>query len=176
LHEVDSEGLLAAGMKRDVVTLTSGLTLVIPAWIGVVTPAPTPLHPMPLLTVVPAFILWGWNFRAAVVVPVGLFFAWNPKLLVGSARIPKRSYALLVVLTVLTIVSFVEGWPLGLRYQGLEYTRLVCALNCVWLACIWSIAVHASRVGPSFKLNLLFHWIVCAWLSWYAFPYLGELP
>jgi hypothetical protein len=31
-------------------------------------------------------------------------------------------------------------------------------------------------VAPSFRTNMFFHWILFAWLAWFAFPWLGELP
>jgi hypothetical protein len=120
-----------------------------------------------------AFLFSPW---LAVFAPVALFFAWNQAMFRGEAKIPRRSWVLLVVATALTVIWFVGGWRYGLEYQGLRHTRFVCAVNVIWLALLWTLFL-ATRKGPaSFKLNLLLHWILFAWLAWYAFPWLGELP
>jgi hypothetical protein len=51
----------------------------------------------------------------------------------------------------------------------------ICAINVAWLVSLWTILYSASKMR-SFKTNLLFHAVLFAWLAWYAFPYLGELP
>jgi hypothetical protein len=115
------------------------------------------------------------NWLAAFV-PMLLFVLWNPGLFRRNERIPKRSMVLLVVLTALTCFWFVDGWSLGLQYQGAEYTHVVCIVNLVWLALLWALLFYARIAAPSFGANLLFHFVLFAWLSWYALPSLGELP
>ena len=135
------------------------------------------LSPLPALTVLPAFFLSGWPLSlAAVTVPVLLFFAWNPGLFRSHAKIPKRSYILLLVATVLSVIWFVSGWNYGLKYQGARYTHMIFNLNVAWIGCLGVLFTRASRVGTSFKTNLFLHWMLFAWLAWFAFPYLGELP
>jgi hypothetical protein len=83
---------------------------------------------------------------------------------------------LLAVAAVLSVFYFIGSWKWGLEYQGLHHTRVVCAANIVWVA-ILGFAFARSRQGTtSFKFNLFLHWMLFAWLAWYAFPYLGELP
>jgi hypothetical protein len=36
--------------------------------------------------------------------------------------------------------------------------------------------VRTWKMGASFRNSLFVHWMLFAWLAWYAFPYLGELP
>jgi hypothetical protein len=129
-----------------------------------------------MLTMVPGFLLSTLNYKLAVLMPPLLFLLWNPALLAGGGRIPKRSYALLFVLTALTVLWFVHGWTYGLQYQGAQHTRVVCVVNVIWIALLWVLAVHSLKAAPSFARSLVFHGAVFAWLSWYAFPYLGELP
>src|SRR5205823_5196857 len=77
-------------------TFVAGMGLLIPAAAGLlIAGVPTKLCPLPLLTIVPAFVL---SPHVAIAVPSPLFFAWNPSLLRGEARIPKRSYYLLTIL------------------------------------------------------------------------------
>jgi hypothetical protein len=157
-------------------TVVAGLSLLIPAAVGsLVAGVPTEICPLPLLTIIPAFIFSGAH-QVAVIVPSLLFFVWNRGLLRGEARTPNRSYVLIGVLTILTIIYFVKGWDFGLRYQGLGYTRAVCLVNIVWIIAILMVCARSWNANSSFKLNLFLHWLLFAWLASYAFPYLGELP
>jgi hypothetical protein len=165
-------------MKPTWVTLISGLVLVIPATIGLfLTGVPTLLCPLPYLTVVPALLLSGMHLQyAAVLIPVILFFAWNPGLFRGSSTIPKRTYILFVIAAVMSVIWFIPGWKYGLQYQGPTYTHYICVLNIAWIAGIGVLLFLRRNHHPSFASNLAFHLLFFAWLGWYAFPYLGELP
>jgi hypothetical protein len=113
---------------------------------------------------------------AAVLVPTILFFLWHPGLIIRQqSNMPKRTAGLLGLLSILTIVDFVPEWKYGLQYQGTRHTIAVYTINVLWLAILWYAVIRAWR-RPSFWANLLSHWILFAWLGWYAFPYLGELP
>jgi hypothetical protein len=162
-----------------VLTLVAGCSLLVPAYVGLLlTGGPTLLCPLPLLTVIPAFMLsslsgarWTW----AVVVSSLLFFAWNPGLFRRQAQVPKRTLVLLAAMPVLTAGYFVGNWKYGLDYQGRQYVYAICAINGIWLVVLWMIVAGRSH-RISFRGNLLLHWLLFAWLGWYAFPYLGELP
>jgi hypothetical protein len=161
-------------MKSSTLTCIFGLSLLIPASLGLIlTNIPTVLCPFPFLTVLPAFI---FSSRVAVIVPVLLFFAWIPRAFQGDAKIHRRSYVLLAVATILSVAWFVSGWHYGLKYQGDRYTHIVCIVNATWLAFLWVIFALYWKRETTLKINLLLHWILFAWLAWYAFPYLGELP
>jgi hypothetical protein len=88
---------------------------------------------------------------------------------------PKRTIALLGLLTLLSISYFMFLWNDGVRYQGAHHTIGVCIINLMWLVLLWWVVIHWRR-KPSFRVNLLLHWFLFAWLAWYAFPYFGELP
>jgi hypothetical protein len=165
-------------MKANSATVISGMALLAPSSIGLfLTGIPTVFAPLPTLTVLPAFALSSCHLGIfAITIPSLLFFVWNPGLLKGTDRIPQRTYALLVVVVTLDAMWFVGGWRYGLQYQGPLYTRAVCALNVLWIALLGLMCVRSLRKEPSFKANLAFHWVFFAWLAWYAFPYLGELP
>jgi hypothetical protein len=133
---------------------------------------------MPTITILPAFVLASPSHLPhwfAILVPSVLFFAWNPGLFRGSMPVPKRSWVLLSLLTVLSVVYFVGSWRYGNRYQGRDYTVTICAVNVGWIVILWAMLYRSSRLR-SFGANLLFHGTMFAWLAWYAFPYLGELP
>jgi hypothetical protein len=116
-------------------TLISGMALIIPASIGLGLvssgPSPSLISPLPVLTILPAFVLGGL-FKAAVVLPTLLFLAWNPNLLRGEAKVPRRSYLLLLTAIALSAAYFKASWNWGIEYQGVRYVHTVCAIN---LAC-----------------------------------------
>ena len=82
---------------------------------------------------------------------------------------------LLGLLTGLTVVDCILEWKYGVEYRGTRHTILVYVINAVWLTSLWYTVVHSLR-QQTFKSNLFSHWLLFAWLAWYAFPYLGELP
>jgi hypothetical protein len=124
----------------------------------------------------PAFVS-RWHLESlAVLVPSILFFLWSPGLLLNQRpNLPKRTFVLLGLLTVLTVVDCVIEWKYGVVYRGARHTILVYVINAMWLASLWWTVVRCQR-QPSFVGNLFSHWLLFAWLAWYAFPYLGELP
>ena|SRR5882757_6028638 len=164
--------------RSAVETGMAGLALLIPASMGLFfSNAPTILCPFPAMTVIPAFLLSDLHlWKVAVVVPILFFFLWHPGLFRGEARIPKRSSFLLLALITLGVVDFVTSWNWGLHYQGLRYLRAVCTVNAVWAGFLLLAFVRSWKVQSTFKFNLFVHWMLFAWLAWYAFPYMGELP
>lgn len=137
---------------------------------------PTTFYPLPALAVLPTLLLAPLGlWKAAAAVPTVLFFIWNPGLFRGEAKVPKRSYVLLAIAIVLTIVDFVVGWRWGLQYQGAKYTYVVCAINVGWITFL-SLAFVRGWRKTSFGHSLFLHLMLFVWLAWYAFPYLGELP
>jgi hypothetical protein len=132
---------------------------------------------------VPAFLLAVFfrdadavMFRIVAVLPTLLFFAWNPGLLRGETKIPNRSYVLFSTAIVLSVAYFITSWKWGMRYQGIRYVHAVCAINLMCTGFMGFAFALSLKRSSSFVLNLFLHWILFAWLAWYAFPYLGELP
>jgi len=158
--------------------MIAGVGLLIPASVGLLlSNIPTMLSPFPALTVLPAFLLFDRHFwKAAVAVPMLLFFVWQPGLFRGEVTVPKRSYVLLTIATVVSVVNFVAGWNWGLQYQGPQYVHVVCAVNVAWVAFLIFAFTRRRKAPLSFSFNLFLHWMLFCWLAWYAFPYLGELP
>jgi hypothetical protein len=133
--------------------------------------------PLPILTMLPVILLQGsWLPLLVVLIPSIMFITWTPRLLQpGYADLPKRTVVLTALLSILSIFYFTASWKYGLAYQGQTYTIIMCLINAVWLVFLWLSIIHALR-RPSFKATLLSHWLLFVWLSWHAFPYLGELP
>ena len=161
-------------MKPSLVTLIVGFALAIPAAVGLPSRGvPTALAPFPAMTAIPALLLS--SRLVGVVVPSLIFFAWNPGLFRGEKKPPKRSYGLLVVAAILSVFWFVVDWKVGLHYQGVGYVHRVSVVTVAWIAFLGALfTLYWKR--ESFRLNLALHWLLFAWLAWYAFPYLGELP
>jgi hypothetical protein len=159
--------------KSNLLTLLAGFSLLVPVLFWRFSgEGPTMLYPFPALMFIPALL--GLR-QTAVAVPVVLFFVWNPELFQGDATVPKRSYVLLLAASLLSVLWFVVGWKDGLAIQGPKYNYSVCAVNLVWIASLWVLFARSRRAQPSFKRNLLFHWMLFAWFAWYAFPFFGEM-
>lgn len=136
---------------------------------------PTLYCPFPTLTVIPAFLLPPGAQWAAVLAPTLLFFGWNRRLFDGQTDLPKRTVAVVAFLSAVTPLDFLLEWRHGLNYRGAHHTVALLIINLLWLGLLWWSTMRASQ-QQSFIRNLATHWILFAWLGWYAFPYLGELP
>lgn len=164
-------------MKSSLCTSVAAASLIVPACLGLLlSGAPTLLSPFPGLTVSVGFLLGNQGGTwIALLLPSLLFIAWAPRLFQGEAQLPTRSLVLLTLLTALTDLYFVLSWRLGLEFQGPVFTYGSCLENILALGLLWIVFIWAKR-APSFRRNLLAHWMLFVWLGWYAFPYLGELP
>jgi hypothetical protein len=156
-------------MKSGLVTVISGVALLIPASIGLlIAGVPTVLGPFPAMTAVPALFLS--SRIVAVAVPSVLFLAWNLGLFQGESKLPKRSSVLLVVAAILSVVWFVVGWKHGLQYQGSGYVYKLCLANVAWVAVLGGVFARYWKGQSSFGVNLVLNWLLFAWLAWFAFP------
>ena len=167
------------GKTRDAIaTLLAAMALAGIAWVGMFSGGvPAFVRPMPALTFIPALLLSGRGLSwLAVLIPTIFFLVWNPGLLHGKGRLPVRSVVLFGLATILSLVDFVESWQYGVKYQGIRYTYAVCAANMFWVVLLTVVFFLVRRAAPSFRNNLLANWLLFAWLAWYAFPTMGELP
>jgi hypothetical protein len=161
----------------NVTTIILGLALIVPASIGVMSGFPTILSHGPTLTILPAFFLASAHlWRVVVVLPTTLFFLWNRGLFHGESKVPKRTYILFFVATGLSVVYFIASLQWGITYEGIRYVRVVCAVNVVWAISLGMMLARSRSRSPSFRFSVILHWWLFAWLAWYAFPTLGELP
>ena len=85
------------------------------------------------------------------------------------------SAATFIVLVLGNAWYFSSAWELGNRWQGSTYLWLVFGLN-VLVAAVAALFLYRSRLRPH-RPNLLLgaHAANLFWLSWIAFPWLGEL-
>src|SRR5215471_19450929 len=168
----------------------SALALAIPAWVAINGPGNgsgvmSPVHPFPMLTVVASFISvdHGWGLAGALLIWPALFLLWNPSLLRGSHAAPRRTYALWLITTLLSVAWFaaylIDWHDLSRRWHDIEDIqkwRTLGAINAV-LAVVIGFILQRIRdhQRSSFASNLLLHWGLFAWLAWCAFP-AAELP
>jgi hypothetical protein len=165
-------------MRSSCLTLLAGITLLLPNLLPNFLPSHLKqtaieniLYPGPLLVLMGAFL--GLQL-AAFALPTLLFFVWNPGLFRGDAEVPRRSYVLLIMAAVGNALWIAVGWKYGLIFQGARYNYSVSLINIAWVALLLVVFMR-SRKEPSFKRNLLCHWMLFLWLAWYAFPFFGEL-
>lgn len=162
-------------MKRQLLVALAGVSLLLPPLLAFIwgDRNDNVLYPHPALVFIP-MIFFGLHW-AALAIPTVLFFVWNPKLFHDDARVPIQSLALLVLVTLLSIFWFVFSWKDGLAFQGAKYNHVVLTLNVLWSVILWLMFVRSRQLKQSFQLSLVFHWLLFAWLAWYAFPFFGEL-
>ncbi len=163
-----------AGIKSDRFTVLAGLSLLLPPLLSFLfarNQTTSLLYPIPGLVLLPLFFIG----PLAILVPMVLFFVWNPGLFNGDAKTPKRTYVLLLIATLLSPLWFVAGWRDGVAIQGLRYNFSVLGINVVWIMVSWFVFARNWKAEPSFKSNLLVHCLLFAWLAWYAFPFFGEM-
>ena len=159
-------------MNSKLLTIAAGLSLLIPVSFWLLSKqGPTLFYPFPALMFIPSFFLR----RAAVLLPVVLFFVWNQGLFSGEAKIPRRSYILLIAATVLSVIWLAVGWRDGLAVQGAKYNYGISGINALLMVVLWLLFFWTRKGEPSFRTNLALHWVMFAWLAWYAFPFMGEL-
>jgi hypothetical protein len=63
-----------------------------------------------------------------------------------------------------------------LHYLATSLPVLLFFVNAGWAVALVFAFVRTWQNGASFRTSLFVHWMLFAWLAWYAFPYLGELP
>jgi hypothetical protein len=159
------------------ITLLAALGLAVIAFIGLfVSGVPTIFSPFPLLTVFPAFILPQPLQYSVVLLPPLLFLLWNPQLMRLEAKVPRRTYILFAALVALSVVYFALSWKWGLQYQGPQFTAVICSINIAWIGFLIVVFRRSSKNDTAFGTSIFIQWMFFEWLSWCAFPWLGEVP
>lgn len=111
---------------------------------------------------------------ACAVVPL-LFCVWCWPALRGRVELPIRSNVLLVITLLLSVAWLLLGYRYGIEYQSTTYVVRVTVISIGFWAALVVLAFNARR-RPSTSHNRGFHVVMFAWIAWYAFPYVGELP
>ncbi|HZE88250.1 MAG TPA: hypothetical protein VE404_01815 [Verrucomicrobiae bacterium] len=158
---------LAASVSAVVV---SGLTLAGLTAVTMSAKVPTVLAPISFPLVVAELQYPG----AAVWISAVAFWLVSVRLFLGDEAVPAHSLALFGGVVVADAVWLVVHAARGVMIQGAWHTAAVIVGNGLAASCLAWLA-WSGRRSPGFWKSLAFHWGLFAWLSWYAFPYLGEL-
>ncbi len=139
--------------------------------------APGILAPAPFTFLMLAFELEPW-IPLEVCVPALAVLAYGLaalSLALRQAARPKLSFAVYGAAVALSVPYFLSDWEAGIRFQGPVYTTLVAAENVLCAAALgillWTLIRRPSRARA-----WSFHILLFIWLSWVAFPWLGEMP
>jgi hypothetical protein len=104
-----------------------------------------------------------------------LYVVWSLPLLRRPERVSRRTRIAAVGLVILSFPHFVLLWRHALETRGsgphATALTLVNALAGVVLLALY----RRNTKAPSYLSNFLFHWVLFAWLAWFAFPWFGEL-
>ncbi len=120
-----------------------------------------------LAWVIPSFLI-GYSL-----VPI-FFILWSRKLYNNNNLISRRSLILFSALILLSILSLINSWELGLKHQGLIHVIAMYGFNLFFWIIMLSLYFY-NRRKPSWLSNYLFHLVSFLWLAWVSFPWLGEL-
>ena len=152
---------------------------------------PEPWAPIPMTFVVPVFELQhfldrrGFPTLPPIVGEEDVY--WVPVFAVGSflltalplfrrqVRRPLLSLALYVVAAAVDALFLIANWHEGAARQGPVYTLIVVAANTLLAVALALLALRLIR-SPRAVTAWAFHIVLFLWLSWVAFPWLGELP
>ena len=134
---------------------------------------PAPL-PLPLFV----FGLCGLPPVVLACLAAAALLAWQPGLLRFEesspvAPMPIRTWVLLALVLLFSLVGFVCGWKYGVQYQGIDYARQ-CAVISTGLATVSVVLSAVAARTKEFFVNVLAHATLFYWIATYAFPYLGE--
>jgi hypothetical protein len=178
-ERVKAESLTVHSSLRLIIVVAWMVILAILSWVTISPGVPTILRPLNLLVVIPLFVCGepsGTCFITASLLVPAVFGTWCfGMILQGSPNVPARSYVLLAVIGLLSLVDFIGGTRFAIGYHGLWFVIGTALLSVLWWVTLGMLAYFAE-LRPSFQRNLCFHLALFAWLAWYALPYLGELP
>ncbi|MBN2216304.1 MAG: hypothetical protein JW719_02900 [Pirellulales bacterium] len=154
-------------------TVLAVATWTILSWITISPGVPTIYAPLNLLVLVPAMLIGG-RVAAVVLIPL-VSCLWCRPVFRGRPNVPVCSVVLLVVAVILSALNLAFGFDYASHYHGLAYAVTATLVNVSCWIVLGVVLLWAMRC-PSSSHNLAFHVAMFAWLAWYAFPYLGELP
>jgi hypothetical protein len=134
---------------------------------------PTIRSPYPLALTLIVFL--GAPVLLPSVVMGGLFYVSSRRALRVTPSFSWLAALLLSISIIASLATFIGGWNYGVQYQGRRFV----------LICAWISAIFAAALCVIFALcwrkhtnlgSLAFYFLFYAWLSTYAFPYMGEGP
>jgi hypothetical protein len=169
LHDDTASQQVSGGI---LVGLTIAIAII--AYVSVSSGVPSLISPFPLLVVVPFFFeVPGF---AVPIIPALAFAVchishWRRK---PRARLAIGLTILLWIVTPLNLVSLVAGWSYGIQYQGFAHTLFVVIVNATFAVVVWTMWWLATK-PMNHRMQIAFGFMLFAWLSSFAFPWMGEI-
>jgi hypothetical protein len=163
--------------QRNFTVFVPVVALALLSWFTISPGIPKIYAPCNVLVVFPGWLTGsaGGGLVVALMLIPTLYCLWCWPIFRGHTILPIRSIVLLIFAVTLSAAWLLYGYRYGVEYQSTGYVAGVATINLACWALLGVLAVVARR-RPSFFHNLGFHAALFAWLAWYAFPYLGELP
>jgi hypothetical protein len=159
------------------VLLLSVLTALIVSltMLSVTSPTPRIHSPYPFLVIFPLFFNVPLSvvafFTAFAFTGLNYRHIWN-----NPKRVPGFGMAIaLGVTTVSTLVWIAFGFRYGISYQGNSFTIGVVFTNALFACATW-VVWFACRTPGRYRMQIALSFLLCSWLCWQAFPWMGELP
>ncbi len=133
-------------------------------------------EPIRVLAPAPFYMMMlAWSMPYGYIVVMSIIYVIEFSLIRNRKNFGTFILILAIFFSVLDIWYFYGAWEFGVEYQGYTYTKIVAIGNMVGFASL----VILSYLGVKTKSRTLQHsanLFLFLLLSWYAFPYLGELP
>lgn len=131
---------------------------------------------------IPLFLVDDWTIGGPLVASLFvellfplLFLGWTVPAVFGRRRAPFRSILLFAVVALSSVAWFVAAGPEAVGRHGWGYLVRLGTLSAV-TGLGSGCALYLDRRQPRFEHNLMFHGLLFLWLTWSAYPWLGELP
>ncbi len=163
------DGSDVPGTARPLFVVAAGIAVL--AAIGILVGAPTPYSPLSMAVAIPTLL--GGRVVGVLTVPL-VFLATGFPLWRRTVGSPWPSFALTVLVVVLSALWHLEGWSYAVRHQGHAHAVIVTMENVIVGAVVVWFSVRFVR-SRSFSHGLASHGVLGAWLAWSAFPWFGEL-
>jgi ABC-type Fe3+ transport system permease subunit len=129
-----------------------------------------------LLTPAPFYlIILAWIVSYGFVLFLPIIYILFTSFASRSNKFTKNVLILVLVLALLDSIYFYTAWDYGVTWQGQRHTVMIAIINLFVFILVTALSVWAQRNrnknGAHFSSLCLF-----LFLSWGAFPYLGEYP
>lgn len=113
-------------------------------------------------------------FFLACVFPITVgYLLWAFAFVRPTFKISTISRVLASLIILLSLTFNASAYSYGLKYQGELHTRAVLVINAVFVFVLIAILWKNSK-EPTLYNSAGFSVVLFTWLSWIAFPYLGE--
>jgi len=131
---------------------------------------PTLLTPYSFTVVTPFFL---FGRLGSVLIWPAVFLVWGIPLFAKTRKISALSAFLAAVLWGRGLLWLAAGARTGVVHEGALMVLGLAVLD-LGLGGLLFWLYRRGRREPTFASNFAFHWLIVAWLSWGAMPWLGE--